>query len=63
MFWKTILTKTFKNTLLESLPKSSLSLFGGIGFMVLAKKQAPLNVRTHEKSTRITVTPHVNKIK
>ena len=56
VFWKTILTKPFKNALLESSSKSSLSLFGGIEF-------AHLNFHTHEKSTRIIVTPHVNKKK
>lgn len=63
VFWKTILTKPFKIALLESSSKSSLSLFGGIGFMVLAKKQAPLNLHTHEKSTRIIATPYVKKNK
>ena len=42
--------KKIKNTFLESLLKSSLSFFGGIRFMVLAKKLATLNLYTHHRT-------------
>ena len=55
--FKNHLLKPFKNTFLESLLKSSLSLFGRIGFTVLAKRLVPLNLRTIVKSTRM-----INKV-
>lgn len=55
--FKNHLLKPFKNTFLERLLKSSLSLFGGIGFTMLAKKLVPLNHLTIMKSTRM-----INKV-